>query len=69
MKTDLYTKTILTIIAIALLFIAFKNDVIISSANAENIKFTKQTNEPVHVIVDEVDQYAFTYCTVPVKVK
>ncbi len=52
MKIDFYTKSVLTVIAIALSIIAVKNT--IPSAKA-------QTDGPVHVIVDDVSSYAFQY--------
>ncbi len=72
MKTDFYTKTILTIIAFSLTIIALKDVNIINEAKAENNNNTfkkNNTTDVIHVVVDEVDAYAFSYCTVPVKIK
>ena len=106
MKTDFYTKTILTIIALCLSILTLQNIDIIPKAYASepnksiniepskiyglvptnadgsinvNIKSTSSpmeveiseisTSDKLNVKVDEVDTYAFTYCTVPVKIK
>jgi hypothetical protein len=57
--SDLYTKAVLTIIAICLVVIAFRAQPI-SEALAQSGK--------VHVVVDEVDTFAFQF-TQPLKVK
>lgn len=49
---DRYTKSVLTVIAVALSVIAVKG--VISSARA-------QSDGPVHVIVDSVASYALQY--------
>ena len=102
MKTDYYTKTVLTVIAICLTIIVFKQLEIIPNANANpknpvlkgemnyglvplnadgsidvNIKSSSSamevniseisTSDKLNVKVKEVDSYAFSYCTVPVK--
>lgn len=89
MKTDLYTKTVLTIIAICLSIIVFNQGGIIPSAFAETPKAFKSnmnyglvplnddgsvnvrisSSEILEVKIEEVDAYAFNYCTVPVKIK
>lgn len=48
MKTDLYTKFILTTIAVALLILAFQNKTGISSANAEATNFNKFASIPTN---------------------
>lgn len=63
MKTDLYTKTILTVIAIALTVIVIKDFKFVESARAS-------TTMPAEVDVNikSVDMNAFFY-TKPIKVK
>ena len=70
MKTDLYTKAVLTVIAFALVVIAFNNTKLITEAKAEspNLK-SKPNGEALHVIVDEVDRFAYRFCTVNVNVE
>ncbi len=48
MKTDLYTKTVLTTIAIALVVLAFKNTSIVNSAQAEKTNFNKYASIPIN---------------------
>lgn len=48
MKTDLYTKTVLTVIAIALVAIVFKNSTIVNEAKADQNKFNKFVSVPVN---------------------
>jgi hypothetical protein len=48
---DRYTKSVLTIIAICLVLIAFRQFKPIDKAEAQN--------DPVHVIVDSAAQFAF----------
>ncbi len=48
MKTDIYTKTILTIIAIALLALVFKNTTIVNEAKAEKTEFSRYANIPLN---------------------
>jgi len=48
MKTDLYTKSILTVIAIALIALVFKNTPIVSTAQAEKTNFNKYASIPVN---------------------
>ncbi len=48
MKTDLYTKTVLTVIAIALVAIVFKNSTIINEAKADQNNFNKFVSVPVN---------------------
>ena len=80
MKTDAYTKTILTLIAICLIVIAFKDVSFIQSANASpkntisvplnpdgTIDVRIVDSEKIDVNIKSVDSYAFTYCTVPVE--
>jgi hypothetical protein len=47
---DLYTKFILTVIAVALLALTFRDD-----------KAVAQSSGPVHVIVDQVASFAFQF--------
>ncbi|MEI6124510.1 MAG: hypothetical protein WCQ95_12870 [Bacteroidota bacterium] len=90
MKTDFYTKAVLTVIAICLTILVLKQIEIIPNANASTPKSNLNSNvnyglvplnsdgsvnvklssssEVMHVVIDEVDKYAFRYCTVPVKV-
>ena len=49
MKTDLYTKVVLTIIAACLLGLVFRDTPIITTAYSETA-----TGAPIHVIVDGV---------------
>lgn len=104
MKTDFYTKAVLTVIATCLTIIVLKQVDIIPSAyagtpksnlksnihyglvplNADgsidvNIKSNSSemdvnivdisTSDKLNVNVEEVDAFAFSFCTVPVKVK
>lgn len=48
MKTDLYTKTVLTIIAIALLGLFFKNGNIINEAKADKMSYGRYATIPVN---------------------
>ena len=58
MKIDLYTKIVLTVIAVCLIALVIRGTNFIKTVEAENVV-------PVRLV--EVDTYAFTYCTVPVK--
>ena len=49
MKTDLYTKVVLTIIAACLLGLVFRDTPIVTTAQAETA-----TEAPIHVIIDGV---------------
>jgi hypothetical protein len=49
MKTDLYTKVVLTIIAACLLGLVFRDTPIVTTAHAETA-----TDAPIHVIIDGV---------------
>jgi hypothetical protein len=84
MKTDLYTKTILTIIALCLAIIALDRSGIITEAKAElpyssygmipvnpdgSINVKMSSTDVVTVKVEEVDAFAFFHCTVPVKIQ
>lgn len=82
MKTDFYTKTILTVIAISLVLIAFQNSVIIPTAQANSEKFVtlplnndgslnvvvKKMPDELDVNIKEVDSWAFQYVR-PIKVE
>jgi hypothetical protein len=48
MKTDLYTKSILTVIAIALVALVFKNTTVVNSAQAEKTNFNKYASIPIN---------------------
>ncbi len=48
MKTDLYTKTVLTVIALALLGLLFKNGNIISEAKADKTNWSRYASIPVN---------------------
>ena len=48
MKTDAYTKTVLTVIAIALLALVFKNSTFINEAKADQSNFNKFVSVPVN---------------------
>lgn len=83
MKTDLYTKIILTVIAVALTGILFQNVTIIPKAVASDFNVKPYATVPVNpdgsidvkikstldVNIESVDAYAFSYCTVPVHVE
>ena len=91
MKSDLFTKIVLSVIAICLVIIAVKEINIIPKAmansndnlNSKNsinyglvplnpdgsVNVKLNSSDVLKVYVEEVDQYAFTYCTVPVKIK
>jgi hypothetical protein len=57
---DRYTKIVLTVIAVCL---------VIVPARGTAIETAIAQSGPVHVIVDSVDQFAFQFTTVPVKVR
>lgn len=48
MKTDLYTKTILTVIAIALTALVFKNTAIVNEAKADKTKLSRYASIPLN---------------------
>lgn len=73
MKIDNYTKSVLTVIAIALtlnLFINAKSasELPINKDGSLNVRVMTMPDE-IDVNIEEVDSYAFSYCTVPVKVE
>ena len=61
MKSDLYTKVILTIIAVALVGILLKNTGFIQSARAA------KPSETMDVNIVSTDPSAFDHCVVPVR--
>jgi hypothetical protein len=69
MKTDLYTKIILTIIAVALTINLFKGT--ITPAMADNRRYISvplNTDGTIDVRIKDVDQYAFkNIYPIPVK--
>ena len=72
MKTDRYTKVILTIIAVCLTVIVLQNMNLIQSAKAGNpnmVSLPVNANGTIDVNIESVDQYAFRYCTVPVEIQ
>lgn len=48
MKTDLYSKTVLTVIAIALVALVFKNSTIVNEAKADQPNFNKFVSVPIN---------------------
>lgn len=48
MKTDLYTKAVLTVIAIALLALVFKNGTIVNEAKAGKTVYSRYTSIPLN---------------------
>lgn len=58
---DRYTKSVLTMIAFLLAIIAFRGLPLAKTASAQD--------GPIHVIVDQVDRFAFRFTTVPVKIQ
>jgi len=48
MKTDLYTRSILTIIAIALLALVFKNTTVVNEAKADKINLSRYASVPLN---------------------
>lgn len=48
MKTDLYTKTILTVIALALIVLVFQNTNMVNEAKADKTDFNKFASVPVN---------------------
>jgi len=80
MKTDIYTKIILTVIAVILSINLFKGT--ITPAMADNRHYVslplnadgslnviiKKGSEPMKVSINEVDKYAFQFVE-PIKVK
>lgn len=65
MKKDKYLNFILTVIAINLTVLVLQNFNLIRYAQAGEIE---TNNQPIEVVIEEVDRYAFRYCTVPVEV-
>ena len=57
---DRYTKAVLTVIAVCLAIIAVRDLPFARTATAQ---------DKVHVVVDEVDRFAFRFATVPVKIQ
>jgi hypothetical protein len=55
---DRYTKSVLTVIAVCLLVIAFRGASPIDKAQAQS--------GPVHVIIDSVNQFAYQFVTLRV---
>lgn len=64
MKTDLYTKAVLTVIAICLVIIVFKNMNFVSVANANPVDFPMQ-KEVMDVRIVGVDYFT----KIPVEIK
>lgn len=62
---DRYTKAMLTIIAAALIVIAVKDSPLVTNAEAQ-MPYSGQT---VNVRIQDVASTAFTYTTVPVRVR
>jgi hypothetical protein len=58
---DRYTKVVPTVIAVCLAVIAIRDLPFLKPASAQSDK--------VHVIIDEVDRFAFRFATVPVKIQ
>ena len=48
MKTDLYTKTVLTVIAVALVGLFFKNGTIVNEAKADKTNYSRYASIPVN---------------------
>lgn len=48
MKTDLYTKTVLTVIALALLALVFKNTTIVNEAKADKTILSRYASIPLN---------------------
>ena len=48
MKTDIYTKTILTVIAVALVLLVIQNTTIVNEAKADKTNFNKFATVPVN---------------------
>jgi len=48
MKTDLYTKTVLTVIALALVALVFKNFTMINEAKADKTNFNRFASIPIN---------------------
>ncbi len=80
MKTDFYTKSVLTVIAICLAFNVLKEVDLIPSAFADTPvrQFDPQVryglvplneNGSIDVVITDVEMYAFQFCTVPVKIQ
>lgn len=66
MKTDTYTKTVLTIIAICLICLVFKNQDIVPTANANSSKAASMlSSETVDVRIVGVSSYT----SIPVKLE
>lgn len=48
MKTDIYTKTVLTVIAIALIALVFKNNNIVNEAKADKTVYSRYASIPLN---------------------
>ncbi len=48
MKTDIYTKTVLTVIAIALIALVFKNGAIVNEAKADKMVYSRYASIPLN---------------------
>ena len=59
MFADFYTKVVLTVIAICLVVIVFRDTSFVKQAFAQS--------GPVRVIISDVDQFAFQYVTLKVR--
>ena len=55
MKTDLYTKTILTIIAVALVILAFQNTNVVPKVHAQEIPVRAISSGPIDVNIVSID--------------
>ncbi len=66
MKRSKYLNHILTVIAINLTVLVLQNFNLLQTAKAEGVETKIQS--PISVVIEEVDAYAFRYCTVPVEI-
>ena len=67
MKRNKYLNFILTVIAINLTVLVLQNLNLLQTAKAEGLETKIQS--PISVVIEEVDPYAFRYCTVPVEIE
>lgn len=69
MKTDIYTKTVLTVIAIALIVLVFKNGTVVNEAKAEKSTFSRYASIPLNEDGSINVKLVSFYGTLPINIK